>query len=270
MMRADSHVHSRNSSDGRDRIADIVREAEEKGLCYLAITDHLDLELKYGGGHTPVRWRHIDLDAYYAEWSEAKREAEARGSKVDLRLGIEAGYGENVCDRYLDTLSRYPFDVVINSVHFVGGWDVYFPNAFLFKRKRTVYGEYLGNILKSLDAPYHYDIVAHIGYVTRNAPYIDKSLVFADFPDKFERILKGIIDRGKSLEVNTHTTLFPSVELLEKYYSYGGRRISFGSDSHHAELCKDYEQTARLLKDIGFTEFTVFEGGGKERSIPIE
>ena len=63
MMRADSHVHSRNSSDGRDRIADIVREAEEKGLCYLAITDHLDLELKYSDGHTPMRWRQVDLDA---------------------------------------------------------------------------------------------------------------------------------------------------------------------------------------------------------------
>ncbi len=63
MIYVDSHVHSRNSSDGRDPVAEIVREAEEKGLAYLATTDHLDLELKYGGNHSPLKWKHIDLDA---------------------------------------------------------------------------------------------------------------------------------------------------------------------------------------------------------------
>ncbi len=269
MIYVDSHVHSRNSSDGRDPVAEIVREAEEKGLAYLATTDHLDLELKYGGNHSPLKWKHIDLDAYYAEWQAAKAALDEKGSPLEFRFGIEAGFGENVCDRYLETFEKYPFDVVINSVHFVGGWDVYFPHAFLFKRKKKVYGEYLDNIIKSLDAPYHYDIVAHIGYVTRNAPYRDKSLCFADFPDKFERILKGIIDRGKALEINTHTNLYPAVEIIEKYYEYGGRKISFGSDSHHAELCKDFDATSAMLKEIGFTNFTVFEGGGKEKQIPI-
>ena len=153
MIYVDSHVHSRNSSDGRDPVAEIVREAEEKGLAYLATTDHLDLELKYGGNHSPLKWKHIDLDAYYAEWQAAKAALDEKGSPLEFRFGIEAGFGENVCDRYLETFEKYPFDVVINSVHFVGGWDVYFPHAFLFKRKKKVYGEYLDNIIKSLDAP---------------------------------------------------------------------------------------------------------------------
>lgn len=83
-------------------------------------------------------------------------------------------------------------------------------------------------------------------------------LEYADFPDKFDAILHGIIERGKALEVNTHTTLFPSEEILRKYYEYGGRKLSFGSDSHHAELCKDYEKTCAMLRGIGFTHFSVF------------
>ncbi len=270
MIFVDTHVHSRNSSDGREAIKDIVKAALDKGLNYLAITDHLDLELKYGGNKTPIPWKHINLDSYYAEWKEAKNELDALGSNLEFRFGIEAGFGDNVTDHYLRVLDEYPFDVVINSVHFVGGYDVYFPNAFLFRRKKAVYGEYLDNIIKSLDAPYHYDIVAHIGYVTRNAPYLNRSLFFKDFPDKFERILKGIIDKDKCLEVNTHTKLYPTLEILEKYYSYGGRKISFGSDSHNGELCKEFVETSRLLKDIGFTEFTVFSQGGKERKVPVE
>lgn len=268
MIKVDSHVHTRHSSDGHDPIADIVAEAREKGMYYLATTDHLDLELKFGGNKTPIPWKHIDLDAYYAEWRAEADKLAAENSPLKFRLGIEAGFGANVCDKYVETLAKYPFDVVINSVHFVDGWDVYFPNAFFFKSKRRMYGQYLDNIIASLDAPYEYDIIAHIGYVTRNAPYINKKLEYADYPDKFERILKGIIDRGKALEVNTHTTLFPTEEILRKYYEFGGRKVSFGSDSHHAELCKDYENTCKLLKEIGFTHFSVFTAH-KEELVPI-
>lgn len=45
---------------------------------------------------------------------------------------------------------------------------------------------------------------------------------------------------------------------MRKYYEYGGRKLSFGSDSHHAELCKDYERTCAMLRGIGFTHFSVF------------
>ena len=83
-------------------------------------------------------------------------------------------------------------------------------------------------------------------------------LEYADFPDKFDAILKGIIERGKALEVNTHTPLVPTGEILRKYSEYGGRKLSFGSDSHHAELCKDYERTCAMLRGIGFTHFSVF------------
>lgn len=110
--------------------------------------------------------------------------------------------------------------------------------------------------------------MAHIGYVTRNAPYAKKALFYADFPEKFDAILHGIIERGKALEVNTHTTLYPSEEILRKYYEYGGRKISFGSDSHHAELCKDYEKTCAMLKEIGFTHFSVFTAH-EEELVPI-
>lgn len=260
MIYVDSHVHTRHSSDGKDPIADITAEAKAKGLYYLATTDHLDYDLKFGHNRSPIPWKHIDVDAYAAEWKAAADALEKEGNPFKFRFGIEAGFSPEpqVQEKYKELFSRMRFDVVVNSVHFVNGWDVYFPNAFFFKSRRKMYGDYLDLVLASLDAPYAYDIVAHIGYVTRNAPYKKKELRYADFPDKFDNILHGIIERGKALEVNTHTTLFPSEEILRKYYEYGGRKLSFGSDSHHAELCKDFDKTCALLKDIGFTHFSVF------------
>ena len=101
-------------------------------------------------------------------------------------------------------------------------------------------------------------MVAHFGYVTRNAPYKDKSLNYSDYPELFDKILLKVIEKGKALEINTHKTWYPTDEILRRYYALGGRKISFGSDSHRGQLCEDYEKVCAYLLDIGFTHFSVF------------
>ena len=197
----DSHVHTIKSPDGHDTIVSLLEDAKNRNFYYLATTDHLDLDLKVcKENKTPVAWNHIDLDKYYSEWKEAAKNA----GDVKFRFGIEAGYDKGANEAYIETFKKYPFDVVINSVHFVDHWDVYFLNPFIFKSKKRIYRHYLEKILESLDAPYQYDIVGHIGYVTRNAPYKDKSLRLADFEDLINAILKKIIEKDKALEINTH------------------------------------------------------------------
>lgn len=251
----DSHVHTINSPDGHDTIVSLLEDAKNRNFYYLATTDHLDLDLKVcKENKTPVAWNHIDLDKYYSEWKEAAKDA----GDVKFRFGIEVGYDKGANEAYIETFKKYPFDVVINSVHFVDHWDVYFLNPFIFKSKKRIYRHYLEKILESLDAPYQYDIVGHIGYVTRNAPYKDKSLRLADFEDLINAILKKIIEKDKALEINTHHGILPTEEILQRYYDLGGRRISFGSDTHRFELGKDLDVVMALAKKIGFTHFSVY------------
>ena len=251
----DSHLHTINSPDGHDTIVSLLEDAKNRNFYYLATTDHLDLDLKVcKENKTPVAWNHIDLDKYYSEWKEAAKNA----GDVKFRFGIEAGYDKGANEAYIETFKKYPFDVVINSVHFVDHWDVYFLNPFIFKSKKRIYRHYLEKILESLDAPYQYDIVGHIGYVTRNAPYKDKSLRLADFEDLINAILKKIIEKDKALEINTHHGILPTEEILQRYYDLGGRRISFGSDTHRFELGKDLDVVVTLAKKIGFTHFFVY------------
>ena len=91
MIFVDSHVHTRHSSDGKDPICDILAEAKAKGLYYLATTDHLDYDLKFGHNRSPIPWKHIDLDAYKAEWEENAEALAKEGSALKFRFGIEAG-----------------------------------------------------------------------------------------------------------------------------------------------------------------------------------
>lgn len=268
----DSHVHTRNSHDGKLPIAEIVGIAKQNKLCYLATTDHLDYDLQYGNNSSAFKWKFLDLDAYHDEWKSAKQALDAsKNTSLTLCFGIEAGYSgeEDVCRRYAEAIDKYKFDVVINSVHCVDGKEAYFKSAFLFKSKKRAYSRYLRTVLESLDAPYHYDIVAHVGYITHGAPYFDKTLRYVDFPEEIDAVLNGIIKRNKALEVNFHHQMNPPEDILRRYYELGGRKISYGSDAHRGDLCKCYDKTCDLLKSIGFTHFTVFSYGGAEMYIPL-
>ena len=261
-MKCDTHVHTKNSHDGKLPIQSIVDLAKAQGLCYLCTTDHLDYDFEYGKNRAPISWPPLDLPAYYKEWQIAKTALDNdKNSSLTLCFGIEASYdkSEKAKEKYKEIIREYPFDAVINSVHCVDGYDVYFKTAFLFKRKKHVYRRYLETILESLDAPYPYDIVAHIGYIAHGAPYRDKALKYSDFPEEIDAILKGIIERGKAMEINFHHDMAPGRDIVQRYYDLGGRKISYGSDAHRGDVCKNFDDAVQMLKEIGFTHLCVFE-----------
>ena len=101
--------------------------------------------------------------------------------------------------------------------------------------------------------------MGHLGYVTRQAPYPDKEIRLSESGEKIDRILKRIIASDKTLEVNTNRGLNPNAEILARYFELGGRNVSFGSDAHHGGLCDGWDEAVKVLKDIGFSELSVFK-----------
>lgn len=261
-MKVDSHNHSKFSADGSVEISVMVQNAKAVGGNYLAITDHCDKDTLQEGNVVPVPWRQLDLEAYKADFDRVRSEVEAEnkrtGDNFYLAFGIEAGFDKRANKLYEELIPSYPFDVVINSVHFVDGYDAYFPYFFEGKTKEHCYTRYLETVYDSLFVNYHFDIVGHIGYCVRNAPYEDSVMHYADNPELIDKILKRVIELDKALEVNRHSKLVPNVEILERYYALGGRKLSFGSDAHRGDVFKDYDETCEILKKIGFTHFSYF------------
>ena len=267
MIRTDIHTHTKFSADGRNSIEEMIAAAMQKGLAWYGISEHFNydydrLHLTIDGQEVPP----IDERAYFTRARELQKQL--RG-KLHLLVGAEFGYdnANSTLQRYIETEQEYSPDFVVNSVHTCLGMDCYFPHYCVGKSKEYAYNAYLYRVLESLDAPYRYDIVAHVGYCSRNATYPDPKLRYEDYADVLDEILKRIIARGKILEVNSSTKtagspFIPDTDILERYFELGGRMVSFASDAHDTTRIADRRDiVVAALKKVGFTHLTIPDKG---------
>ena len=270
MQRTDVHTHTTFSSDGRDTMETMLAEAYARGLAYYGISDHFNYDydrmgLTEEGKPVPP----IDEAAYFARGRKLQRQYAGR---MRVLIGAEFGYDHDTRsqERYARTEALYKPDFVVNSVHTCLGSDCYFPHYCDGKSREYAYNAYLYRVLESLDAPYPYDIVAHLSYCARNATYPDPVLRYEQFPNVLDEILRRIIAKGKILEVNTSAKkmgdFLPGADILTRYFALGGREVSFGSDAHFAaRIAEKRELVCAALKEIGFAYITVPDCGVHRR-----
>lgn len=257
----DVHTHSTFSVDGVSTLSDMLSTAYKSGVAYYGVSEHFDFE---NTGKKSICWS--DENAYFPF---ARRLQAEYAGKMRVLVGAEIGFMENA-DLYRSAkalIERYRPDFVVNSVHRVGFGALDERGQPL--SKQAVYKNYLLRILRSLDVPYDYDIVGHLGYCSRYAPYADRSLRYADYKTELDEIFKKIIEKDKILEVNAKPAsarfdgdapidFVPQEDVLDGYYRLGGRKISYASDAHDvASIMQGRDKAVAVLKEIGFTRLTV-------------
>ena len=258
MILTDLHTHSTFSTDGKSKLSDMVNTAKSKGLRFYGVSEHFDLD-----DYSIQLYGRIDEKAYFSRARELQRLH--NGETFTFLSGGEFNYvtDKRVWDKFLAIAERFKPDYAINSVHIVDGEECFRREYFQGKSKEYAYSRYLEQVLKSLDAPYHFDIVGHLGYVSRNAPYGDSKIRYVDFVDLYDAILVKIAHKGLILEVNSSSRgagsdFLPDTDVLRRYFELGGRKISFGSDAHYTTRIADKrDQAVGELKNIGFTRITV-------------
>jgi len=244
----DFHIHSEYSFDGSEQLEGIVLASIKKGIKRIAITDHLEFEK----GKFLIS--KINLKKYISEIGELKIRY---NDKIEILCGIELGYEKQHAQKLADYIKDLRFDYVINAVHVVDGIDCYFADYYKGKDKQTAYSNYFNAVLDSLDAPYKFDTIAHLGYVVRMSPYLDKTIYYKDFAGVIDKILLKIIAEDKFLEVNSNAKddsmpLIPNVEILKRYKELGGNKLIFGSDAHKIERIGDnYDKVLEVVKILG-------------------
>lgn len=258
----DMHTHTAFSHDGRDKIDTMLETAQKMGLTFYGVSDHFDFDydLFQMSSEEIEQLKNADPAEYFHGARHAQEDYEG---VLNVCVGAEFGYSDKaeVQQRYLETYEKFRPDFVINSVHCGDGKD--FCRHHFTEDKATTYRMYLGIIRRSLDAPYPYDIVGHIGYIARYVPYEDRRFLLEEFGAEIDDILKTIIAKDKILEINSaskmqETATLPSENIVRRYYELGGRKISFGSDAHFKERIADKrEEVVDMLKRIGFTYITV-------------
>jgi histidinol-phosphatase (PHP family) len=269
----DVHTHSRFSADGKSFLDDMVATAAAKNAAFYGVSEHFDYDYKvnnipfYGGAQAT----YTDAEAYFTHARELQKKY---ANRMEILVGGEFGFTDNpaATPLYKALIADYRPDFVVNSVHSNGSHDfsdkaTYYDKNGNLREQREVFTEYLTLVRKSVDAQYDYDIIGHLTYCMRYAPYDDKRLRLADYGEEIDGILKAIIARGKILEANSSNRgapcdFLPDVEVFSRYYELGGRLVSFGSDAHHVDrVLEKRELVTAALKKIGFEYITVPKRG---------
>lgn len=252
----DTHTHSNFSHDGRQRIETMAKKAKEMGMTYFAITDHCDWDYLAISGYE--YFHQLDLSGYLKEIERVKKKTVG----IEFAIGLELGYHSKAAVRYKDFIPFERFDYIINSVHSIGNHDVYFPAFFEGKERLETYKQYLLGVLESVNAPYPYNSIGHIGYIAKNSIYENKTLIHSDYPEIIDEILKAIIAKDKTIEINSNikTDLsMPNKSILGRYVELGGDNVVFGSDAHKLKrLGEGYDRIKELALSLGLKYWTIY------------
>lgn len=246
----DTHSHCLHSHDGQFTATEMIEQAVKLGLNYYALTDHCDKDCAILPEYSWVK--QMDVDNHFNELNRLKKIYKDR---LDFAVGIECGFYEPANNLYKQILDKYYSDIIINSVHIVEKEDVYFQSYFEARGKHKSYADYFKAVRESLDVPYPYDVVGHIGYIARKAPFVDKSFG-KEFDDQLDDILKTIVTKGKALEINsngkgTGNDFIPTRNIIERFIALGGEYLTFGSDAHTTDrICDKYNMIKDYLLSI--------------------
>ncbi len=231
----DAHLHTDLSPDSTVPVDEYARQAVERGIPEIAITDHVDFDPAAPAfAHTTFAQRERVVRDAAARWAD-------RG--VAIRFGVEVTWDRRWADDIAAWLRAHPHDFVIGSVH------VYRDSPYAADRVAAFVA---GKDLRAIVAPYFeeveagarsglFDAMGHIDFVKRYlAPHVTAADL-ATAPELYEPILAALVASGTSLEVNTSglrqaaAELYPGPAIVARYRELGGRAVSVGSDAHRPE-----------------------------------
>lgn len=262
-MYTDSHNHTSHfSTDARMTAAELMSAAKRIGLDAVVITEHYEKDYPHEMHSVML----FDVDAYFESFRDWKNQAP---DGLTLYSGIELGYQAHLSKFYDHLVSSYPFDSVILSNHLYMGQDPYFYRACYDNPKAQVYANYIDKQTEMIQTCDEFDIVGHFDYIVRYSSYEDPKMRYSDSPESFDQFLKAIVQKKKSLEINTRSIdklkakgiedCWPDRKILERYIELGGERVTLGSDSHDpSTLGLYFKETAEYLKSCGFRELTTY------------
>ena len=225
-----------------------LRRAQELGLG-LVFTEHFDWEFP---GNKEFGF---DAAAYFNEYEPL------RG--FGLRLGAEIGIAGDTAAKNREFINSAPFDLVIGSLHLLRGKDLYYDDAYDGLTRTDAYRLYFTDMARAIrEQGDHFDVLGHIDYIARCAPYFDTELHYERYTELIDDVLRAAIEKDVVLEVNTRrfeTRL--AVEALlpiwRRYREFGGKYVTLGSDAHNEEtIGKHFAAACAAVKSVGLTLVT--------------
>lgn len=266
VFKADIHMHSEHSHDGKHSVVELSEAALEKGLQVIGITDHADVPGCMGK-------EYLKMSVADAKAADAQYEG-----RLQVLAGIELGCSFANPEYCRELVETGGYDLVIHSVHALRYKETAGSHRFFNIGDMTdaaiheCMSNYFADVMRAMEAVKG-DVVAHLTCPLRyiNGVY-KRNLDLEPHEQEIRKILQYIISHEVALEVNSsnrggygdadgYGELMPNEWILRMYHDMGGELLTFGSDAHVTEKIYHYgEETARLLREIGFRHLYYYKG----------
>ena len=245
----DSHSHTSFSADSDMTAEDALKAAREQGIG-IVFTEHLDVDFP---GELDFSF---DPEAYWRTYEPLRGD--------NLHLGIEVGMQAGTAEASRAFVSRAPFDLVIGSVHLLRGIDIYEKECFEGREKDELYREYFRTMAEMIACHDFIDVLGHIDYIARTAPYENPELSYGVFADGIDAVLRAAVAQGVVLELNTRRlgsrrALKELAPIYARYHELGGKYVTLGSDAHGADaIGANFAAAEDFARAMGLSIVTFF------------
>jgi len=247
----DSHCHSSFSIDSQMPPAQLMATALEKGILYVALTDHID----FGpSGHR------FDPSEYFLHL-RAERE---NWPQLQIAIGVEMGIQKTHASMVNEFLADQPYDFVIGSMHRAADIDFAVGDFLPGISRDEAWLCYWEETLASMKSCPDFDVLGHADIIRRYFS-LKGTTVPAGARPVVSQVLQWLVEREKGLEINTSGIRYglgewhPQLWMIEEFFALGGKIVTIGSDSHSPDqLGFQVDQVLGQLSEIGFQEVAFF------------
>ncbi len=267
------HSHS-HYCDGKYAPEAHVQAAIAQGMHAFGFSSHCPVRF-------PSTWN-MPLERFqdYLEVTRALKEKYA--AQIQLYTGLELDYIPGIISSQTDYIQAAQLDHLIGSIHYVDQfpdgrpWEIDGRHQVFLKGLEEIFQ---GNIEAAVRR--YFELTREmiqacpgivLGHMDKIKMQNEEGILFSENSDGYreevEKTLDVIAKAGTIVEVNTRglykkavDTTYPSPWILEKIRERG-IPIMMNSDSHTPdEITGRFEETARLLLDLGFTELMALWDG---------
>lgn len=201
-----------------------------------------------------------DLTLSLERYVRAVTDAKADG--LPVLLGLEVDFFPESIDAVLELISPYPWDYLIGSVHWIGGWAIDASHSlFEFERRgvSTAWAQYF-ELERQLAASGVVDVLAHVDVIKKYGLRPER-----DPSDWYEEVVEAACATDTAVEVssqglrNPAEEVYPAPRFLARFHE-AGVPITLASDAHRpTEAAWGHDAVEAAARAAGYATRLRFE-----------
>lgn len=255
----DYHVHTTRCGHASGSMAAYVARARQLGLGELGFSEHFYVYWLPPHQRDPeYGMPQAELADYVADVRRLQRDTPG----LTIRLALEVDYIPGWEARLPALLAGERWDYLLGSVHFLDDWG--FDDPRLVHRYQDhditlLYERYFELVMAAAETGL-FEVMAHLDLPKKfgHRPTRDPRPLYRQVAACLRRadVCVEVSTAGLRKPVGE---LYPAADLLRACFE-AGVPATLSSDAHQPhEVGADYERALALLREVGYTEFAVFE-----------